>query len=255
MNLDTRKVRQITSGLGFADIEGIYLPDDNILFNSTRCGTSVDCWYTEVSNLFICNRDGKYMRQVGFDQVHTLHPVLLDDGRVVYTRWDYNDRGQVFPQPLFQMNPDGTGQAEYYGINSWFPTTITQPCAIPGSRKVWRFLWGIIIHSMENSLLLIRRAGRDENEGVMFAAPMRKPEVVRVDRYGQEGEQFQHPFALNQTDFLVSYTPLGYNIGTPVEFAVYWMNIDGQRELLVADSKISCNQPVLVPLVNGLFSG
>ena len=39
----------------------------------------------------------------------------LDDGRVVYTRWDYNDRGQVWAQPLFQMNPDGTGQAEYYG--------------------------------------------------------------------------------------------------------------------------------------------
>lgn len=67
-----------------------------------------------------------------------------------------------------------------------------------------------------------------------------------MDGYGQEGEQFQHPFALNQTDFLISYTPLGYNIGTPIEFAIYWMNIDGERELLVADSKISCNQPVLV---------
>lgn len=104
MNLDTREVKQVTSGIGFADIEGIYLPDDNILFNSTRCGTSVDCWFTEVSNLFICDRSGKYMRQIGFDQVHTLHPVLLEDGRVVYTRWDYNDRGQIFPQPLFQMN-------------------------------------------------------------------------------------------------------------------------------------------------------
>ena len=57
------------------------------------------------------------MRQVGFDQVHTVTPTLLDDGRVVYTRWDYNDRGQVWAQPLFQMNPDGTGQAEYYGMN------------------------------------------------------------------------------------------------------------------------------------------
>ena len=56
MDLKSREVKQLTEGLGYADIEPIYLPDDNILFNSTRCGTSVDCWYTEVSNLFLCNR-------------------------------------------------------------------------------------------------------------------------------------------------------------------------------------------------------
>ena len=41
------------------------------------------------------------MRQVGFDQVHTVTPTLLDDGRVVYTRWDYNDRGQVWGATSF----------------------------------------------------------------------------------------------------------------------------------------------------------
>lgn len=107
MDLKTREIKQLTFGKGHADIEGIYLPDDNILFNSTRCGSTVDCWFTEVSNMYLCDREGRYMRQVGFDQVHTVTPTLLDDGRVVYTRWDYNDRGQVWAQPLFQMNPDG----------------------------------------------------------------------------------------------------------------------------------------------------
>ena len=111
MDLKTREVKQLTFGKGHADIEGIYLPDENILFNSTRSGSAVDCWFTEVSNMYLCDREGRYMRQVGFDQVHTTTPTLLDDGRVVYTRWDYNDRGQVWAQPLFQMNPDGTGQA------------------------------------------------------------------------------------------------------------------------------------------------
>ncbi len=37
MNVASRKIRQLTFGLGFADYEGIYLPDGNILFNSTRC--------------------------------------------------------------------------------------------------------------------------------------------------------------------------------------------------------------------------
>ncbi len=49
MDLATREVRQLTFGLGAADIEGCFLPDGRILFNSTRCGQIVDCWWNEVS--------------------------------------------------------------------------------------------------------------------------------------------------------------------------------------------------------------
>ena len=246
MDLKTRAVKQLTFGKGHADIEGIYLPDENILFNSTRSGSAVDCWFTEVSNMYLCDREGRYMRQVGFDQVHTTTPTLLDDGRVVYTRWDYNDRGQVWAQPLFQMNPDGTGQAEYYGMNSWFPTTVAHTRQIPGTRKVMTVFMGH--HNPQHGKLGIidPEAGRDENEGVMFVAPVRKPEAERIDSYGQFTDQFQHPFPLNETEFLISYTPLGYHIGHPMEFGIYWMNANGERELLVADSKISCNQPILL---------
>ena len=246
MDLKTREIKQLTFGKGHADIEGIYLPDDNILFNSTRCGSTVDCWFTEVSNMYLCDREGRYMRQVGFDQVHTVTPTLLDDGRVVYTRWDYNDRGQVWAQPLFQMNPDGTGQAEYYGMNSWFPTTVAQIRQIPGTRKLMGVFMGH--HTPQHGKLGIidPEAGRDENEGVMFVAPVHKPEPERIDGYGKFTDQFQHPFPLSETEFLISYTPLGYYVGHPMEFGVYWMNADGERELLVSDTRISCNQPVLV---------
>ena len=66
-------------------------------------------------------------------------------------------------------------------------------------------------------------AGRDENEGVMFVAPVRKPEAERIDSYGQFTDQFQHPFPLNETEFLISYTPLGYYVGHPMMFGIYWM--------------------------------
>lgn len=245
MDLATREVKQLTKGVGQADIEGIYLPDDNILFNSTRNGNAVDCWFTEVSNMYVCDREGRYMRQVGFDQVHTSNPTLLDDGRVVYTRWDYNDRGQVWTQPLFQMNPDGTGQSEYYGLNSWFPTTTTHTRQIPGTRKVMATILGH--HTPQHGKLGIidPEAGRDENEGVVLVAPLRKPEAERIDGYGQFTDQFQHPYPLNETEFLISYTPLGYYIGHPMEFGIYWMNVDGERELLISDPKLSCNQPIL----------
>lgn len=246
MEMPSRKLKQLTFGLGFADIEGIYLPDDNILFNSTRNGSSVDCWTVEVSNLYLCDREGRYTRQVGFDQVHTSNPTLLDDGRIVYTRWEYNDRGQVFMQPLFQMNPDGTGQTEYYGANSFFPTTVTHARQIPGSRKIMATILGH--HTPQHGKLCVidPEAGRQENEGVMLIAPLQRPKVVQVDQYGQFTDQFQHPYPLNEKEFLVSYTPLGYYVGHPMAFGIYWMTPTGERELLLSDPDNSCNQPVLL---------
>ncbi|MGL4293599.1 MAG: hypothetical protein ACRCSQ_08490 [Bacteroidales bacterium] len=246
MEFPGRNVRQLTDTLGYADIEPVYLPDGNILFNSTRNGNAVDCWKVEVSNMYLCDRNGKYLRRVGYDQVHTSSPTVLDDGRVVYTRWEYNDRGQVFTQPLFQMNQDGTGQAEYYGVNSFFPTTIAHPRQIPGTRKVMGTIIGH--HTPQHGKLGIidPEAGRDENEGVMFVAPYHKPKAEQIDSYGQYGDQFQYPFPLNEQEFLISYTPLGYHVDHPMRFGIYWMNPDGERELLVADPDISCNQPVLL---------
>lgn len=246
MNLDTYKIKQITEGDKIADIEPIYLPDGNILFNSTRCGSSVDCWFTEVSNMYICDRDGRHLRRIGFDQVHTSNPTLLSDGRVVYTRWDYNDRGQVFTQPLFQMNYDGTSQAEYYGLNSWFPTTVTHAREIPGTRKIMATILGH--HNPQHGKLGIidPEAGRDEIEGVTLVSPVRTPTKDRIDSWGQYTDQFQHPFPLNPTEFLISYTPLGYHIGHPMRFGIYWMNIDGERELLAYDKDISSNNPILI---------
>ena len=240
MDAATRKIRQLTFGLGFADYEGCYLPDGNILFNSSRCVQIVDCWWTEVSNLYICDKDGKYMRRVSFDQVHTNYPQVLDDGRVVYTRWDYNDRGQLYPQPLFQMNPDGTSQTEYYGNNSWFPTTIAHARGIPGTSKVMAIASGH--HSRQRGKLCIvdPSKGRQEASGVQLIAPPSETKAVRVDSYGQRGDQFQYPYPFSGKEFLTTFR----GDGSRLRFGIYFMRDDATRELLAVNSKQDSNQPV-----------
>lgn len=136
MDVETRQVRQFTFGPGFADYEGAYLPSGDIIFNSTRCVQTVDCWWTEVSNPYTCDKDGKYLRRLTFDQVHTNFPTVTDDGRVIYTRWDYNDRAQIYPQGLFQMNADGTGQSEYYGNKQYVRPYAIYLMAIDGRREL-----------------------------------------------------------------------------------------------------------------------
>jgi len=248
MDVDTRHVRQLTFGLGFADYEGAYLPNGDIVFNSTRCVQIVDCWWTEVSNLYTCDKDGKYLRRLTFDQVHTNFPTVTADGRVIYTRWDYNDRAQIYPQGLFQMNADGTAQSEYYGNNSWFPTTILHARDIPGTQKLIAVLSGHHTHQRGKLAIIDTRRGRQEASGIQPIAPIRQAKAVRIDAFGQDGDQFQYPYPLSETEFLVTYDPEGSGNRRYVRpYAIYFMTIDGRRELLVADPNISCNQPI--PLV------
>jgi hypothetical protein len=241
-NVATGKVRQLTFGLGFADVEPCYLPDGNILFTSTRCMQIVDCWWTEVVNFYICDPDGRFMRRVGFDQVHTNYPKVLPDGRITYTRWDYNDRGQLWPHGLFVMNHDGTGQAEYYGNNSWFPTSILHARGIPNSNKVVAI--GSGHHSLQKGKLILvdRSKGTQENQGVQLIAPIRETHSEKIDSWGQEGDQFQYPLAVDEENFIVAWHPGNDHFG------LYYMDINNsKRELLAWDNTspaTHCGQPV-----------
>jgi len=250
MDVKTGKVRQLTSGLGYADYEPAYMGDGSIVFNSTRCTQSVDCWHTEVSNLFACDGEGRYIRRLGFDQVHTNYPTLTEDGRVLYTRWDYSDRGQMAIQALFQMNPDGTAQRELYGNNACFPTTILHTRAIPGTGKYVCVLSGH--HSRQRGWLAVidPRKGRQENQGVQLVAPVRETLPRVVDAACQSGNQFKHPYPLGETAFLVGFafpvpgTPKNIISSGTRPYGIYFMDVDGGRELLYKDNNISCTQPI-----------
>jgi hypothetical protein len=247
LDVASNQVSQITSGLGFADYEPAYLPNDDIIFASTRCVQTVDCWWTEVSNLYTCDSKGRFLRRLGFDQVHTLYPQVMDDGRVVYTRWDYNDRGQIFAQPLFQMYADGTGQSGFYGNNSWFPTTIAHARGIPGSQQVLAILCGHHTTQAGKLAVIDPARGRQENSGVQLVAPVRQTPAQRIDAYGQEGELWQYPYPLNREECLVAYAPLGWDKppgrSGDAAFGLYWMDMAGRRELLASDPRLACTQP------------
>jgi DNA-binding beta-propeller fold protein YncE len=243
MTVATKSVKQLTQGLGFADYEGVYLPNGDILFNSTRCVQTVDCWWTEVSNLYTCSGEGRHLRRLTFDQVHDNFPTVMPDGRIVYTRWEYQDRGQLFVQGLFQMNPNGTGQTEFYANDSWFPTSLLHARGIPGTQKVVAIFSGHHTRQVGKLGIVDPARGRQENAGTQLIAPVRQTPAERIDFYGQDGELFQYPYPLSESEFVVACAPLGWS-RRPTLFKLYWIAADGRRELLAADPDISCGQAV-----------
>lgn len=237
------KIRQLTSGAGFADYQGKYLPDGGLVFSSTRCVQTCDCIDIDVSNIYRCQADGSGIRRLGFDQVSTCFPSVMGDGRVLYTRWEYQDRGQIFPQPLFAMNPDGTAQVGYYGNSSWFPTAIHHARAVPGTQRLLAILSGHHTPQMGELALIEPRLGREEASGVECVAPPRKPSAVRIDVYAQQGDRFQYPYPLNEREYLTGLWPRYLP-----RMGVHYVCRDGRRELLADDARLPCTQPVaLVP--------
>lgn len=251
-------VKQITFGSGVADIEGKYLPNGKIVFNSTRCIQNVDCWKVPVSNLYICNADGSNMIRVGYDQVHTTYPTVTSDGRVIYTRWDYNDRSQMFVQGVFQMMQDGTNQTELFGNNTCFPTTLLHTREIPGtSSKYVSISSGHHTWQSGKMVIVDVSVGRNDADAVTYPFPADgQDKNIHVDGQNQGGPQYRYPYALNEKEFLVSYCPTGWSSSkenTP--FGVYYMNSETGKQIPVCTANGNVAASQLVPIKSrDLFS-
>ncbi|MDO4576133.1 MAG: hypothetical protein Q4D98_13070 [Planctomycetia bacterium] len=263
MDLATREVRQITFGVGTADMEPEWLPDGNLIFTSTRCVVSAPCWWSSVCNLYTCDGEGRYIRRLGVDHGHTVFPHVTNDGRVTYTRWEYSDRNAGLLHSLFVMNADGTNQTEFYGNNSQYPAAILHARSIPNSTKMVAIAGAHHIDQRGKLILIDNREGTQAGDGVYFLAPKRPmPNLENTGHetsggnvvHGTDGEQFQYPYPLDEDHYLVCYSPEGGKIrglkgirngkqGAPA-FGIYWMKSDGKRELLIYDPVISAGQQV-----------
>ncbi len=131
----TAKVRQviadpIAAALGH-DVGPHYLPDGRIVFSSSRQHDAKAVLIDEGKAQFaagiegnrnlpafvvhVMNADGSGIRQLSFNTGHDLDPSVLNDGRVVFTRWDINSQAGMH---LYAIDPDGGDMQLLYGRNS-----------------------------------------------------------------------------------------------------------------------------------------
>ncbi|HOI12072.1 MAG TPA: hypothetical protein PK313_16440, partial [Myxococcota bacterium] len=117
MNADGSHLRQITDG-PYDDFDPCPLPDGGLAFQSTRRGCKLRCGGGSPEHAYTLHRmdaDGGNLRTLSFHETHEWHPSVLNDGRLVYTRWDYVDRNAAKFHGLWTCNPDGTNPANFFG--------------------------------------------------------------------------------------------------------------------------------------------
>jgi formylglycine-generating enzyme required for sulfatase activity len=153
--------------------DACYCPDDSIVFVSTATMNGVPCirGSSPIGNLYRRKTDGTIERLTN-DQDHDWHPTILNDGRVMYLRWDYTDTPHAFNRIMFSMNPDGTGQAAMYGSNSYWPNSTFYPKPVPGSAT--KFVGAVMGHHSGTTggmFLFDTAKGRFEADGVVQQIP------------------------------------------------------------------------------------
>ena len=236
INLDGTGLRQLTDS-EYDDIDPIYLPDGHIMFTTTRGNTYVRCGpYIYSYVLARCDADGKNVYLISTNSEPDFVPALLDDGRIVYSRWEYSDKDQNRVQSLWTTNQDGTGTAVFWGNQSVWPDHLAEPRPIPGTGRV--MFTGVGHHNwfIGSIGIIDPRKGSNYPHGltrVTWDLPWAEVGSPRGDRpespqYHASGRFSGHlgAYPISEEDFLVSAK------GLDGKFRVYLMDVHGNRELI-----------------------
>lgn len=134
---DGEGFRQITES-DYNDYDPIYAPDGNIIFTTSRCNQYLRCGSSgyRMFTLARCDKNGENIYFISANNEADFTPTFLNDGRILYTRWEYIDKNPFRVQKLWTINPDGTNDNRFWGNQSYWPDLMLDAHPIPNTNKV-----------------------------------------------------------------------------------------------------------------------
>jgi len=171
-----------------------------------------------------CDSNGKNIYILSMGSEGEFSPSVMNDGRLIYTRWEYNDKALNRIQSLWTMNEDGTVSSSFYGNQSYYPDHFGEARSIPDSPLVVFNAMGH--HDLYSGSVGVvdTREGLDTPHGLYKVTqdipwaeggdgPI-KPNPYCED-YHSSGKlkfaQYKSPFPLSEDLFLVSARTIFHN--------------------------------------------
>jgi hypothetical protein len=253
------------------DMHPCYLPDGGICFASTRCEYGILCDGPDKltsSVLYRMDADGGHMVKLSNNSVSESAPSVMNDGRILYTRWEYVDNGSVTNKALWAVRPDGTGSEEIYGTNIAFPSVFNVGRAVPDSNHLFCAIGAPHMPLGVGTLMLIdTQYDRRTGDGVTYITPevdvqhqwgwdhvpggATKP-IPPEQQGGRDGRGntdrgplYMDPYPLSRSQFLVVFNPRD-RWNTENAYGLYLIDAEGQKSLLHKEDEFSCWMPIPV---------
>jgi hypothetical protein len=236
INADGSGLRQITDE-PFHDYFPCPLPDGGLSFISTRCKARFLCWRPQAFVLFRMDADGGNIRALSHANISEWTPSVMNDGRIIWMRSEYLDKGADFGHTLWAIRPDGTHPELIFGNNTL--NCYANGREVPGSSEI---LCTLVSHGgdLNGPIALIDVAkGRFNPQAITNITPDVKP---HYHMSWAKKQCFRDPFPISRDYFLCSHAPFD-------KFGLYVIDRYGNRELLYLDPEIGSMSPTLLRAV------
>ncbi|MCY2928493.1 MAG: hypothetical protein NTV86_03190 [Planctomycetota bacterium] len=250
INIDGTGLRPLTAG-PFHDVSPAYLPDGRIVFNSTRVESFSVCQDFLAAALYVIDGDGGDLHRLEFSTLCDCTPFVMEDGRILFTRWEYQDKNIFCTEGLWTVNPDGTRVQLFYGNTLTVPNAMYGARQIPGTGKVVCVMAAHHYPPLGGIAIIDPRQGQENPAAMTTLTPEvpYRPTVGATWRDCNWGPgdafypwSFTDPWPLAQDLFLVSYG--GPLQGGPQRYRLFLLTDKGRKIPLYEDPATSCYNPV-----------
>ncbi|NQU24450.1 MAG: hypothetical protein HQ567_24475, partial [Candidatus Nealsonbacteria bacterium] len=237
------------------DMHPCYLPDDGICFISTRCERGILCDAPDLfttTTLYRMDADGRNMEVLSGSPVSEASPSVMNDGRILYTRWEYVDKADVVIKCLWAMRPDGSGSVEIFGNDITFPDTMLHGRAIPGFND--RF---VVIGAPHMPLGVGTVIRLDISHPIRTREPMTyiTPDIDILQEHGYNHlrggrwvRDYNGPLYIDAQPLTDKFFLVGCNPDKPYNdvkaWGLYLLDEFGNRVEILQDEETSCWQPI-----------
>jgi hypothetical protein len=234
MEVDGSSPRRLTAG-PFHDFDAVCLPDGGLAFHSTRCKVRFLCWRPQAYVLYRMEADGSNMQRLSHANLSEWKPSVMQNGRILWTRSEYLDKGADFGHTLWSIRPDGTHPELVFGNNT--PNCYSQAHEVPDTHEIVCTLMSHGDH--QGPIALIdRNKSPFDTTAITIITPDTRPHY-QMSR--SHHDSFRDPHPISADHFLVAHNPDNQH-----NWGLYVIDRYGNRELLYADPEISCKHPSLL---------